>query len=155
MIPVGVSIVWILGTMFYIGYTLNVLTITVTSITIGIGIDYAIHATQRFRYTADRTGDFLASVCQTISQTGGALLIAALTTTLGFGILIFAPIPPQQQFGLILSVTIIFSFLTSVFLLPIVLYVWGKYQKQRKGYIISKRQYENFEEYMDNCLIDE
>jgi predicted RND superfamily exporter protein len=142
MIPVGVSIIWILGTMFYIGYTLNILTITVTSITIGIGIDYAIHATQRFRYTADRTGDFTTSVCETISQTGGALLIAALTTTLGFGILVFAPIPPQQQFGLILAVTIIYSFLTSIFFLPIILYIWGKRQKKRKGYIISPKQYE-------------
>jgi len=154
MIPVGISIIWILGTMFYIGYTLNILTITVTSITIGIGIDYAIHATQRFRYTADRTGDFLTSVCLTISQTGGALLIAALTTTLGFGILVFAPIPPQQQFGLILSITIVFSFLTSVFLLPIILYIWGKKQKQRKGYIISPKQYEISEDYSNSCFIE-
>lgn len=150
MLPVIVSIIWILGTMFYIGYTLNVLTITVTSITIGIGIDYAIHATQRFRYTADRTGDFLTSVCETISHTGGALLIAALTTTLGFGILVFAPIPPQQQFGLILAVTIIFSFLTSIFLLPIILYIWGKRRKERKGYIISPKLYESSDEEFDS-----
>jgi predicted RND superfamily exporter protein len=155
MIPVGVSIIWILGTMFYIGYTLNILTVTVTSITIGIGIDYAIHATQRFRYTADRTGDIITSVCQTISQTGGALLIAALTTTLGFGILVFAPIPPQQQFGLILSITIVFSFLTSVFLLPIILYVWGKNQKQRKGYIISSKSYDFSDKDLESCSDDE
>ncbi len=155
MIPVGVSIIWILGTMFYIGYTLNILTITVTSITIGIGIDYAIHATQRFRYTADRTGDFVTSVCETISQTGGALLIAALTTTLGFGILVFAPIPPQQQFGLILAVTIIYSFLTSIFLLPIILYMWGKRQKKRKGFIISPKQYEFSDEDLDYYSCEE
>jgi len=155
MIPVGVSIIWILGTMFYIGYTLNILTITVTSITIGIGIDYAIHATQRFRYTADRTGDFVTSVCETISQTGGALLIAALTTTLGFGILVFAPIPPQQQFGLILAVTIIYSFITSIFFLPIILYIWGKRQKKRKGYIISPKQYKFSNEDLDYYFCEE
>jgi predicted RND superfamily exporter protein len=151
IIPVGVSMLWILGTMFYIGYSLNILTITVTSITIGIGIDYAIHATQRFRFTADRTGDFRTSVCETISQTGGALLIAALTTTLGFGILVFAPIPPQQQFGLILAITIIYSFLTSVLLLPIILYNWGDWRKRRKGYIISPKKYNQIENDFDNC----
>lgn len=151
VIPVCVSMIWILGTMFYIGYTLNILTITVTSITIGIGIDYAIHATQRFRYTADRTGDFRTSVCETISQTGGALLIAALTTTLGFGILVFAPIPPQQQFGLILAITIIFSFLTSVLLLPIILYNWGDWRKRKKGYIISPKKYDKSENDFDSC----
>jgi len=134
--PVGISIIWILGTMYFIGYSLNVLTITVTSITIGIGIDYAIHATERFRYIVDKTGDITKAVCETISHTGGALLIAALTTALGFGVLVFAPIPPQQQFGLILAITIIYSFLTSIFILPLILYHWGNWRKKRKGFIV-------------------
>ena len=137
LIPVSISIVWVLGTMYYIGYTLNALTITVTSITIGIGIDYAIHAVERFRLIADRTGDISRSVRETIAHTGGALLIAALTTVLGFIILVLAPIPPQQQFGFILAVTITYSFLTSIFLLPLVLYRWAKWRKKIKGYIVS------------------
>ncbi len=139
LIPVGFSIVWILGTMFYIGYSLNALTITVTSITIGIGIDYAIHATERFRFIVDKTGDISKAVCATISHTGGALLIAALTTALGFGILIFAPIPPQQQFGLILAVTIVYSFLTSIFILPLILYRWAHWRQQKYGYVINQK----------------
>ncbi len=137
-IPVVISIIWILGTMHFIGYTLNVLTITVTSMTIGIGIDYAIHATERFRLIADKTGDPAKSVCETISHTGGALLIAALTTVLGFIVLLFAPIPPQQQFGLILAITITYSFLTSIFILPLVLNHWARIRKKKMGYIISK-----------------
>jgi len=137
-IPVVISIVWILGTMYFIGYTLNVLTITVTSMTIGIGIDYAIHATERFRFIVDKTGDPAKAVCETISHTGGALLIAALTTSLGFIILLFAPIPPQQQFGLILGITITYSFLTSITLLPLVLNHWAQRLKRKRGYIISK-----------------
>ncbi|HEC94772.1 MAG TPA: hypothetical protein ENI45_02260, partial [Thermoplasmatales archaeon] len=135
--PVGISIIWVLGTMHYIGYTLNVLTVTVTSLTIGIGIDYAIHATERFRLVADRTGDASKAVRETISHTGGALLIAAITTTAGFGILIFAPIPPQVQFGIITAMTIIYAFLTSILLLPLILVRWGNWRKKRKGYIIS------------------
>ena len=141
LIPVGISIIWILGTMYFIGYSLNVLTITVTSITIGIGIDYAIHATERFRFIVDKTGDITKAVCKTVSHTGGALLIAALTTALGFIILVFAPIPPQQQFGLILSVTIVYSFLTSIFLLPLVLYHWAKRRKKKYGYVINQKSY--------------
>ncbi|RLF31352.1 MAG: hypothetical protein DRM98_05730, partial [Thermoplasmata archaeon] len=93
MIPVMMSMVWILGTMYFAGYTLNVMTITVTSLTIGIGVDYAIHATERFRLVADKTGNITKAVTETISRTGGALLIAAITTCLGFAVLIFAPIP--------------------------------------------------------------
>lgn len=137
MIPVGITIVWILGTMYYLGYILDVMTVTVTSITIGIGIDYAIHATHRFRLVADRTGDINKAVCETISHTGGALLIAALTTALAFGILILAPIPPQQRFGIILALTITYSFLISVLFLPLFLARWAKWRKKRKGFIIS------------------
>lgn len=137
MIPVCISIVWILGTMYYFGYILDIMTVTVTSMTIGIGIDYAIHATERFRLVADKTGDVDKAVCETISHTGGALLIAALTTALAFAILILAPIPPQQRFGIILSITICYSFLTSVLLLPLLLAKWAKWRKKKKGYIIS------------------
>ncbi|RLI66218.1 MAG: hypothetical protein DRO67_01465 [Candidatus Asgardarchaeum californiense] len=151
MIPVAISIVWILGLMYYLGYILNPMTITVTSIIIGVGMDYAIHATERFRLIADRTGDITKAVCETISHTGGALLIAALTTALGFGILIFAPIPPLQQFGTILATTIVFSFLTSVLVLPLLLVRWAKWRKRRKGYIISpalpKNNYKNDEHF--------
>ncbi len=137
MIPVFITTIWILGTMYFIGYSLNVLTITVTSLTIGCGIDYAIHATERFRLIADRTGDINSAVCETISRTGGALLIAAVTTVTGFVVLIFAPIPPQTQFGVITAVTITYAFLLSVLVLPLVLAHWAKWTRKRKGYIIS------------------
>ena len=137
MLPVLITTIWILGTMYFIGYTLNVLTITVTSLTIGCGIDYAIHATERFRLIADKTGNIDAAVIETISRTGVALLIAALTTALGFIVLIFAPIPPQVQFGVITALTITYAFLLSVLVLPIVLARWSKWSKKRRGYIIS------------------
>jgi len=137
MIPVMMSMIWILGAMYFAGYTLNVMTITVTSLTIGIGVDYAIHATERFRLVADKTGNIKKAVTETVSRTGGALLIAAMTTCLGFAVLIFAPIPPQVQFGIITSTTILFSFVTSVLLLPLVLARWAKWSKNKRGYIIS------------------
>jgi predicted RND superfamily exporter protein len=124
--------------MYFIGYSLNILTIMVTSLTIGCGIDYAIHATERFRLIADKTGNINSAVVETISRTGGALLIAALTTIIGFIVLIFAPIPPQVQFGVITAVTITYAFLLSVLVLPLVLAHWAKWTKKRRGYIISR-----------------
>ncbi len=147
LIPVMFSIIWILGTMSIIGYNLDVLTITVTSLTIGIGIDYAIHATEKFRLVVDKTGDVNVALYETIEKTGGALLIAALTTILGFGMLIFAPIPPQAKFGVIMVMTISYSFISSLTILPLVLVRWAKWTKKRKGYIISKRPAEK--EFLD------
>jgi predicted RND superfamily exporter protein len=139
ILPVLMSIVWILGTMVLIDYSLNVLTITVTSLTIGIGVDYAIHATERFKLVADKTGDIKMAVSETIERSGGGLIIAAITTVSGFGMLIFAPIPPQVQFGVIMVLTISFSLITSILYLPLMLARWASWSKKRKGYIISSK----------------
>jgi predicted RND superfamily exporter protein len=136
MIPVSVSIVWVLGSMYFIGYTLNILTITVTCITIGVGIDYACYITERFRLVADKTGDITKAVTETISRTGSAVLIAALSSMFGFGVLAFAPIPPEQQFGIITAITLIYAFITSILILPLVLARWARWRKKHKGFII-------------------
>jgi hydrophobe/amphiphile efflux-3 (HAE3) family protein len=137
MLPVAISSVWIIGTMYFIGYSLNIMTVMITSLTIGLGITYAIHAVERFRLVADKTGDVLSAVSETVSHTGGALLIAAVTTIAGFGMLMFSPMPPEQQFGIIMCLTILYAFLTSIFILPPVVMKWGQRRKKKKGYIIS------------------
>ncbi len=141
VIPVGICIIWIIGTIYFIGYSFNIMTIMVTSLTIGIGIDYTIHATQRFRLTADRTGDVKKAVSKTIGHTGGALFIAALTTAAGFSMLVLAPMPPEQQFGIIISMTIVYSYIASIIVLPPILMKWGEWRKKRKGYIIFLKKY--------------
>jgi len=140
ILPVGVSVLWIIGSVYFIGYSFNIMTVMVTSITIGIGVDFCIHTTERFRLTADKTGDVCEAVSKTVGHTGGALFIAALTTAAGFAMMILAPIPPEQQFGIITSLTIVYSYLTSIFVLPPILKIWGKWRKKRKGYIISDRK---------------
>jgi len=140
IIPVGLSIIWIVGSIYFIGYSFNIMTVMVTSLNIGIGIAFGIHVIQRFRLTADRTGNVGKAVSKTITHTGGALFIAALTTAAGFGMLILAPLPPEQQFGIITAMTIIYSYVTSIFVLSPVLMKWGEWRKKRKGFIISPRK---------------
>ena len=132
ILPVGVSVLWIIGSVYFIGYSFNIMTVMVTSITIGIGVDFCIHTTERFRLTADRTGDVCEAVTKTVAHTGGALFIAALTTAAGFAMMILAPIPPEQQFGIVTSLTIVYSYLTSIFVLPPILKIWAKWRKKRK-----------------------
>jgi len=138
LIPVLLSISWVLGTMYIIGFDINIMTVMVTSITIGLGVTYAIHAVQRFRLIADETGDIEKAVSSTVSHTGGALIASAATTIAGFGIMMFSPLAPQQQFGFISSITIIYSLLTTMLILPSMLKLWAEWRKKRKGFIITK-----------------
>ena len=64
-------------------------------------------------------------------------LFADFDAAAGFGMLILAPLPPEQQFGVIMCLTILYAFLTSIFILPPVIMKWAEWRKRKKGYIIS------------------
>ncbi|NHN41053.1 MMPL family transporter [Halorubellus sp. JP-L1] len=127
LLPVALSVSWILGTMYAIGMPFNVLTGMITSLTVGLGVAYSIHVSERFNLELERTGNVWEAMDRTITGTGGALLGSAATTVGGFGTLAFAIFPALQQFGVITGMTIVYAFLASVLVLPSLLVVWVKY----------------------------
>lgn len=145
IIPVGLNVTWILGSMAFVSYlhdvlanmgvwnpiptlSLNVLTVTVTSLSIGLGIDYAIHVVQRFRENLNEEHlSVQDAIHNTLEHTGSALFISAITTVAGFGVLIFAPMPLIKMFGIITAASIVFSLLSTTILLPILLVFWAKH----------------------------
>ena len=126
MLPVLLVLVWILGTMVTIGYTLNVMTILIGALTVGLGVTYAIHISHRFIEEMEHHHSLEKAVNNTVKNTGSALFGAAMTTVLGFGVLFFAILPPMKQFGTMTALTILYSFLSSVWVLPSMLVIWAK-----------------------------
>jgi len=130
IIPVVLVVAWILGMMYFAGIPLNIMTMMIAALTIGIGIDYAIHITHRFVEELKKHEN-VDQVCRvTVTNTGAALFGAALTTFCGFGILVLSIMPPLKTFGLITALMIIFCFFSSVFVLPIFLVMWAKWIKR-------------------------
>jgi predicted RND superfamily exporter protein len=127
LLPVALSIVWILGTMHLLGMPFNVLTVMITSLGIGLGVDYSIHVSTRYRLELDRSGNAWDAMETTVTGTGGALLGSAATTTAAFGTLALAILPVIRQFGVIAAVSIAYAFLASVFVLPTLLLLWTRY----------------------------
>lgn len=127
MVPVLVAVAWILGTMAALGLRFNVLTALITSFTIGIGVDYSIHISERYVQELDRLNSIGGALRESVYGTGGALLGSALTDIGGFGVLAFALLNPLQQFGLITAMTIVYAFLTAVVILPSLLVLWTRY----------------------------
>ena len=127
LLPVAFSVTWILGTMWQLGISFNVITGMITSLTVGLGVAYSIHLSERYNQELERTGDIWEAMERAVTGTGGALLGSAATTVGGFGVLVFAILPPLQQFGIITGLTIIYAFLASVLVLPSLLAVWTKY----------------------------
>lgn len=131
IVPVILSAVWIVGTMYIFSISLNVLTVMVTALTIGLGLDYSIHIVERFREERRKHQSIETAIQKTIKNTGKALFISALTTVAGFFILIISPMPPIQHFGLITAITIFYSAGLAVVVLPIMLGVWAKRQPRK------------------------
>jgi hydrophobe/amphiphile efflux-3 (HAE3) family protein len=132
VIPVALSTIWILGTMFLLGISINVFTVMVTALTIGLGIDYSIHIIERFREERKSQGP-KESMQTTIERTGSAIFISALTTICGFAVLLLSPMPLTQHFGMITAATIFYSFDLAVFVLPILLVAWAIYLDRKKN----------------------
>jgi len=127
LLPVAFSVMWILGTMYVLDIPFNVLTGMITSLTVGLGVAYSIHLSERYNQELDRTGEAWTAMDRAVTGTGGALLGSAATTVGGFGVLVFAILPPLQQFGTITGLTIVYAFLASVLVLPSLLVVWTRF----------------------------
>ena len=126
-LPVVLALSWILGTMWLLGMNFNSITGMITSLTIGLGVAYSIHVSQRYRQQLDRDGSMWDALRTTVTGTGGALLGSAATTAGGFGVLTFSFMPALQQFGFITAMSIVYAFLASVLVLPTLLVLWTRF----------------------------
>lgn len=119
--PVVLATLWVVGSMVVLSLKWNVLTVMVTALSLGIGIDYVIHMWRRFEAEREKRDDVWQALEETISTTGVALILSAGTTALGFLVLLLSPMPVVQQFGLVTALTVTFSLLLSIMVLPVLL----------------------------------
>ncbi|WP_254823505.1 MMPL family transporter [Haloglomus halophilum] len=126
LLPITFALAWILGTMFVLDIPFNVMTALITSFTIGIGVDYAIHLSERYMQELHAQGDMGAALETAVLGSGGAMLGSAITDIAGVGVLAFAILVPLQQFGIITALTIAYSFIGAVVVLPALLVLWTR-----------------------------
>ena len=119
--PVVLATLWVVGSMVVLSLKWNVLTVMVTALSLGIGIDYVIHMWRRFESEREKREDVWEALEETISTTGVALVLSAGTTSLGFLVLLFSPMPVVQQFGLVTALTVTYSLVLSIIVLPVLL----------------------------------
>lgn len=116
--PIALTVLLNFALMAYLGIPLDNATMMIASIAIGIGIDYSIHFTNRFKeeFALDKTA--FEALDKTLTTTGQAILINALSVAMGFIILIFAQLIPIQRFGWLTATTMIFSVAGAITFLP-------------------------------------
>jgi predicted RND superfamily exporter protein len=118
IIPVLLVAVWLYALMYLIGFSLNFVTATIGAISIGVGIDYSIHMTERFREELRRNDTNMEALRRAASGTGVALMASAVSSIVGFVILGFAPMPLFSSFGFLTAIMIFLVLASSLVVLP-------------------------------------
>jgi len=121
LLPVVIALAWLLGMMALLDIPFNSETAVITSLAIGLGVDYSIHASERFVAERKKQDSLSETLQATITGTGGALLASAATTAAGFGVLSLALSPPLQRFGIVTGTSIIFALVACLTVLPCLL----------------------------------
>ena len=118
VIPIILVVAWLYGIMYISGFALNFVTAMIGAISVGIGIDYSIHMTERFREELRRTRDTMDAIKVTARGTGVALVASAASSVVGFAILGFAPMPMFAAYGQLTAVMIFLALIASLIVLP-------------------------------------
>ncbi|MDX1633495.1 MAG: MMPL family transporter [Marinobacter sp.] len=108
----------VLGLMGWLAIPLDLMTITVAAITVGIAVDDTIHYIHRFRVEFQRDGDYLATMHRCHQSIGRAMFYTSLTIILGFSILVLSNFIPTIYFGLFTGFAMLVALLGALTLLP-------------------------------------
>lgn len=140
MIPIIFTLILIFGFMGYTSIPLDIATVLVGSVSLGIGIDYALHWINRFRWelissaslantlsnfeatkmdkSSLREEHLIGAAARTLRSTGRAIVINMITVALGFLVLVLGNLIPLRRFGLLVALTMLSSGLGALTLLP-------------------------------------
>jgi len=118
VVPILMTVAWLYAFMERTGYAINIVTATIAAVSVGIGIDFAIHYIVRYREELGRTADRLDAVRAAGEGTGTALVASAVSSAVGFGILALAPMPLFAAYGLLTAIMIGFALVATLVVLP-------------------------------------
>ncbi len=114
----------VLGLMGWAGISLDIMTITIAAISIGIAVDNAIHFIYRYREEFARSGDYTKTMQACHSSIGRAIVYTCSTLIFGFSILVLSNFFPTIYFGALTGLAIFIAMLGALTLLPRLILVW-------------------------------
>ncbi len=125
-IPIVAAIFILFGVMGLTGISLNIATVLVASVALGIGIDYSIHIYTHFNESFKKTKDLQKAIEESIQISGKAIIINVVSVSAGFMVLIFSEMVPLQYFGILIAISMLSSCLGALTLLPAILILMNR-----------------------------
>jgi len=121
IIPSALSVSVVLGVMGWFGISLDIMTITIAAVSVGIGVDDSIHYIHRFRKEVAIDNQRMYAMYRSHASVGRALFYTSIIVIAGFSILAFSNFIPSILFGLLTSLAMLVALLANLTLLPLLL----------------------------------
>ncbi len=130
MIPNLTPIIMTLGFMGWAGLPVDLFTMLIGCIALGLAVDDTIHFMHSFKNSYDKTGDARKAVFETLHGTGRAMMITTCVLSIGFFIFMFASLNNLFNFGLLTGVTIILALLADFCIAPALMVIVNRSHKK-------------------------
>lgn len=136
--PLSLGLIWTMGTLGWLGIPLSVATVGLSSMILGLGVEYGVFMLTRYNEERAKKNSQLDSLQTTVRGIGSAIIGSGLTVIVGFGVLAFATVPMIQHLGETLALGIAFCLLAALIVNPVFIlleedYVyWSTHRKLEK-----------------------
>ena len=131
-VPIMITAFISFGVMGLMNIALSTTTALISSIAIGVGIDYAVHFIERYKIYAEETGDKNLTAEYTMHHSGRAIMFNAAVVIAGFMVLLFSVFPPNRELGGLVSLNMFTSFIGTMTIMYLLLSLSNVYFKKKK-----------------------
>jgi uncharacterized protein len=141
--PILITLLINFGFMGILNIALSTTTALLSSIAMGVGIDYAIHFLQHYRMNLASNPSKETALYATMNQTGKAILYNAIVVISGFLVLLFSVFPPNRTLGALVSMNMFSSLTGTLTIMMILVYT-------RNLFIAKKGEYDETQKHTSN-----
>ena len=120
-VPIIITAAISFGVMGLLGIPLSTTTALMSSISIGIGIDYAVHFIDRYRENTRKTKDMELAIQRTMHHSGRAIVFNAMVVIAGFMVMLFSVFPPNRELGFLVSLNMFTSFIGTITVMVLII----------------------------------
>jgi predicted RND superfamily exporter protein len=117
-LPLVFTVISIFGLMGWLGIELNIVTALLSSISIGLGVDYSIHLFWRLKTEIKNGSSYDAAIRTSLRTIGRGITINAFSVILGFAVLFLSAFPYIHSFGFLITLSLFFCLVGALILIP-------------------------------------
>jgi predicted RND superfamily exporter protein len=144
--PLSMGLIWTMGTLGWLGIPLSVATVGLSSMILGLGVEYGVFVLSRYKEERAKKNNQLDSMKTTVFGIGSAIIGSGMTTIVGFGVLSFSTVPMIQHLGQTLALGIAFCLLAALFVNPVFIlleedYEYWNTQRKLKKLVTTKEEH--------------